>query len=427
MNGSVIAVLGILIVGYAMVARGFTAANVTAPMLGIVVGMAFFATGGGTHAGVNAGYVHTLAEITLVVVLFHDASTLRLGRLAHDPGVSLRLLVIGFPLALLMTAGVAGVLLPSVGAAGAWLIAAAITPTDAGLGSATVLNPVVPMRVRRGLNVESGVNDGLATPVVLLSLSALAGQQGTAVPELLSIGVLPGVLALGCSVVVAAAAALGMDVSRRRRLSSVRGRQTAMLFLPLLLLGAAELIGANPFITAFAGGLTFGATSKTLTEEHRTAELLETSTDVLGLVVWFLFGGLLVNVFGYGIRWQWVLIAALALTVLRVLPVWVSMIGTGFGWPTRLFLGWFGPRGLATIVFGLLALQELGPTSPVIADIDGVLAVTVLLSVFAHGLSAGPVSRTFGQWASHSADPVAAEPAGGGPPIHWPLSRGRRW
>ncbi|MFN8071100.1 MAG: cation:proton antiporter [Mycobacterium sp.] len=408
MNGQLIAVMAGLIFCYALTARALSAAGITSPMLSIAAGLVFFATG---SVDIDAEFVHGLAEITLVIILFHDASTVRLNQLRRDPGIALRLLVIGFPLAMLVTFLVSRAMFPALGAAGAWLLAAAITPTDAGLGAPTVLNPVVPLRVRRGLNVESGLNDGLATPIVLMALSVLAEREDAPIPGLLGIGVTSVLLALGCSIVLAGLAAWLMDRSRARDLNGVRGRQIATLMLPALLFGVAELIGANAFIAAFVGGLVFGAASGTLAEDHATAGLLEISADLLGFFVWFLFGGLLLRVFEVGIRWQWVVIAVLALTLLRVIPVTLAMIGTGFDWRTIAFLGWFGPRGLATIVFGLLALEELGRDSPFIADLDGVLSMTVLISVFAHGFTAGPMSQTYGQWVERMGAPISLEPS----------------
>jgi len=408
MSGQVIAVMSALIFCYALVARGLVSTSLTAPMLSIAAGMVFFAA---SSVDINADFVHALAEMTLVIILFHDASTVRLGRLRHDPGIALRLLMIGFPLALLATFLVSRALFPAVGIAGAWLIAAAITPTDAGLGAPTVLNPVVPLRVRRGLNVESGLNDGLATPIVLMALAVFAEREDAPIPGLLGVGVAPVLLALGCAVVLALVAAWCMDRSRERGLSSPRGRQIATLGVPALLFGVAELIGANAFIAAFAGGLVFGAASISLAEDRGTGGLIETAADLLGFVVWFFFGGLLLVVFEVGIRWQAALIAVLAVTALRLIPVALAMIGSGFSWRTVTFLGWFGPRGLATIVFGLLALEELGRSAPGIAEIESVLAVTVLLSVFAHGFTAGPLSRSYGQWVQRSGATIGLEPS----------------
>lgn len=395
-----------LVLAYALLARRLTTFNVTSPMLSIVAGAVVFSF---AEFDIDTASVHIIAELTLVLILFHDASTVKLSKLRQDPGIAIRLLLIGFPLALLLTFALTRSLFPTLGVAGAWLLAAAITPTDAGLGAPTVLNPVVPMRVRRGLNVESGLNDGLATPIVLLALAALAAQEDR--PGVLRVGFVPLALAVVLAIAVGLVSAWFMDRSRERGLSGKRGRAIATLVLPLFLFGLAEITGANAFIAAFVGGLVFGAASITLDVEHEATSLLEVASDLLGFVVWFFAGGILLTVLGDGFQWSWVLMAVLALTALRMLPVFVSLIGTGFKWPTVCFVGWFGPRGLATIVFGLLSLEELGPESPVMADLSGVIAFTVLLSVFLHGFSAGPLSQSYGAWAKRTDAPIEHEPS----------------
>ncbi len=395
-----------LVLGYALLARRLTIVNVTAPMLSILAGAVVFSR---TEFDIDTGSVHLVAEVTLVLILFHDASTVKLARLRQDPGIAVRLLLIGFPIALLMTYFVTRSVFPTLGVAGAWLLAAAITPTDAGLGAPTVANPVVPMRVRRALNVESGLNDGLATPIVLLALAALSAQEDA--PGVLKIGLVPILLAVAIAVGVGLASAWLMDRSRERGLSGRQGRAIVTLGLPLFLFGLADITGANAFIAAFVGGLVFGASSMTLKAEHGTTVLLEVASDLLGFVVWFFAGGILLLVFAEGFEWSWVLLAILALTVLRVIPVFLSLLGTGFKWPTVLFIGWFGPRGLATIVFGLLSLEELGPDSPVMADLGGVIGFTVLLSVFLHGFSASPLAKRYGSWAKDNDAPIEHEPS----------------
>lgn len=396
-----------LVIAYALLARRLTLANITAPILSVVAGVAVFSQ---SHADIDTALVHRIAELTLIIILFHDASTVRLAQLRKDPGVALRLLAIGFPLTVLLTLGTTAVMYPALGFAGALLVAAAISPTDAGLGAPTVLNPEVPMRVRRGLNVESGLNDGLATPIVLVALSVIASEEGTSTPSLISVSVLPVLLAIGSATTLALLTAWAMDRSRSQHLSGRHGRAIATLALPLLLLGVAEMIGGNAFIAAFVGGLVFGAASNTLENEHETASLLEVASDLLGFVVWFFAGGLLLEVIGGGFDWTWLLLAVLALTFLRMVPVWISLLGTGFKIPTVAFLGWFGPRGLATIVFGLLAFEELGD-QPAMQTIAGVISCTVLLSVFAHGISAGPLSAAFARWARTTDAPVLHEPS----------------
>lgn len=392
-----------LVLGYTLLGRRFAAANVTAPMLSLLAGVLIFEI---TDIDIEAASIQIFAELTLVIVLFHDASTVKLRKLQRDPGIAARLLLIGFPLAILGTFLLTSQLLPALGVAGAWLLAAAITPTDAGLGAPTMLNPVVPVRVRRALNVESGLNDGMATPLVLLALSALAAEQGTTEPSILSVGLIPVALALIIAVSVGLTAAWLTDRSRSHHLSGHRGREVAILMLPLFLFGLADAIGANAFIAAFVGGLVFGAASTTIEEEHEASELLEVAADLMGFVVWFFAGGIVLAVFADGLRWQWVVLAVAALTALRIVPVAIALIGTGFRWGTVAFVGWFGPRGLATIVFGLLALEELGPESSIMSDVSGAIAITVLLSVFGHGISAAPLSRWYGAWTKRTHAPI---------------------
>lgn len=396
MEGSLLAVLAGLVIGFVLVARLLERWQISAPMAFLAAGAAVFSWV--SEVSVTDAEVRRIAEITLVVVLFHDASSVRLSSLRQHPGLPIRLLAIGFPLALLATFGTVHWLIPSVGFAGALLLAGALTPTDAGLGAATIMNPAVPNRISRALNVESGFNDGLATPIVLFALSMLAADDGVQTPAILQISLVPVLLALALASVLGLGVAWLLDVSKGHRLNSPRGRSLAVLALPLLLWGTAELIGANGFIAAFAGGLAFGARSACLHEEREAPELLETAADLLSFVVWFLAGGLVVAVWEIGFDWRWLVMGVLALTLLRAVPVALSLLGSGLSARAVLFVSWFGPRGLATIVFALLAAEELGPDAPELTMIVGVCLTTVVLSVFAHGMTAQPLARRFGRW-----------------------------
>lgn len=397
-------VISALIMVFALVGAKLERLNITAPMAFVAVGALMF--GLFPALSIESSTVHLLAELCLMVVLFHDASTVQLRALEHDAGVPLRLLAIGFPLALVLTFGAVLLMFPALGVAGALLLAASVTPTDAGLGAPTVLNPSVPVRIRRALNVESGLNDGLATPIVLFALALLATDEGVETPRVLEIAVVPVSLAVVAALVVGAVAAWAVDHSERRRSSSPLGRSVALFAVPFFAFGLASLIGANVFITAFVAGLIFGAASKTNRSDPRTTQTLELGSDLLGHVVWFLAGGLILKVLTTDFRWSWVLAAGAILTALRMLPVFVSLLGVGFRQPTVWFIGWFGPRGLATIVFALLALEELGSDSAMIIDYLGVVAVTVLISVFAHGMSAQPLAVRYGRWVSRTAPPA---------------------
>lgn len=404
-----VALLAGLLLAWTLVSRWAQSRGVTGPMVFLAGGVVMSAAVG---LDLEPAQVRTLAEMTLVVVLFHDASTVRLGSLRRDPGIALRLLLVGFPLALLLAGATTALLLPGIGVAGVMLIAAAVTPTDAGLGAATILNPAVPVRVRRALNVESGLNDGLATPVVLAALAVLVGHTDPArgVPSILDIGAVPALAGVGIGVGVGLVGAFVLDQSYAHGLSSVVTRALAVLTLPVVALSLAELSESNGFITAFVTGI-FGRASRCLEAEPSAQEGVELLADLLGFVMWVAAGGLVVGVFLQGFRWQWLAVAVASLTVIRVTAVAVSLIGTRFRAPTVAFLAWFGPRGLASIVFGLLALEELGPSSDLVHDVTGVISLTVVLSVAAHGATAGPLARRYGAWAQASQAPIEMEPA----------------
>ena len=401
-----------LLLAWTLVSRWTEERGITGPMVFLAGGVVL---SGLIELNLEPESARTLAELTLVVVLFHDASTVQLAQLRRDPGIALRLLLIGFPLALLLTGAATSWLLPEIGLAGAVLIAGAITPTDAGLGAATILNPGVPVRVRRALNVESGLNDGLATPVVLAALAILAGEgdsthSSEGASTILDIGAIPVLLGVGIGVALGLAGAALLDRSYRHRLSSPVTRGLTVLTLPVLALSIAQLLDGNGFIAAFVTGITFGRASRCLEEEPSAHEGVELVADLLGFLMWVAAGGLVVGVFLDGFRWEWLLLAVLALTVIRALSVFLALLGSGLSNPTIGFVSWFGPRGLASIVFGLLTLEELGHGG-VVSDVTGVVGLTVLLSVALHGATAAPWARRYGAWADRVQAPIELEPS----------------
>ncbi len=399
-----------LLFAWTLVSRWAQNRGITGPMVFLAGGLLLSAV---ADVNLEPEQVRTLAELTLVVILFHDASTVRLASLRRDPAIAVRLLLIGFPLALVLAGVTTAWLLPGIGVAGAVLIAAAITPTDAGLGAATILDPAVPVRVRRALNVESGLNDGLATPVVLAALAVLVGETGPtqAIPALLDIGAVPVLVGAAIGLGVGLIGAFLLDRSHAHGLSSAVTRALAVLALPVLALTASELTDTNGFIAAFVAGITFGRASTCLEAEPSAQEGVELLAELLGFVMWVAAGGLVAAVLLQDFRWQWLAVAVAALTVVRAAAVAGSLLGSGFRLPTVAFLSWFGPRGLASIVFGLLALEELGPDSELIHDVTGVISLTVLLSVVLHGATSAPLAHRYGAWAQRQRAPIEMEPA----------------
>lgn len=399
------AAFALVVIAFVAVSRRVGRLHLTAPIVFTAVGYLASRQVGTT---VDAALIRSIAEATLAVVLFHDAAQVRPAHLRGDVGLCLRLLGIGLPLTILLGLGLSHLLMPTLGIALALLLASTLAPTDAGLGAATVLNPVVPVRVRRILNVESGLNDGLATPVVLFAL-ALAGvpasEEGrvvaAAVRELFvgaSIGIGLGAL---CGAVLAAAVARGWA---ERGLTPV-----ATLAVPMLTYYGSVAVSGNGFVAAFVSGTAFAwamerrrSTTAEHTDVQESLELAEWVSIVAGYVVWALFGFAALGSLATALTWQAVLFALLSLTVLRMIPVAVALIGTGLRRETVLFIGWFGPRGLASVVFAVIAVESL-PLTDELRLVLATTALTVLMSVVLHGITADPLAARFGAWAGRTA------------------------
>ena len=386
----------VLVFAFAASALALGRLDVTAPMAFVVAG-ALLSLALPDVEGAAAEGLTALTELTLALILFHDAAQVRPRQISADRGLVLRLLLVGLPLTVAAGWLLGSALFPATSGMMLLLLAASVAPTDAGLGAATVLNPVVPARVRRVLNVESGLNDGLVTPVVLFALAALADEQGLGPPE----GIGAALVDLAVGVVVGAAVGAGagilLGLSRRRGASTLHSRPLAVLVLPVLAFSGAELAGGNTFVAAFVAGSAFAGAAPWLDEEEGTLGLTEAVADPLGFAVWLAFGFLAVPVLIDHVGAAEVVFALLALTALRMLPVALVLLGTGLHPRTVAFIGWFGPRGLASVVFTLLALEAL-PLDPQLTTVVATICLTVVLSVLAHGLTADPLARRYGAW-----------------------------
>lgn len=395
---------GLLVLGFSLFTKGLDRILVTAPLVFVAIG-SVIGFGIGPSDPERVVGLKVIAEVTLVLILFHDAATVRPGEIGGDRGPIMRLLFIGLPLTMLAGWGVATLLFPGVPLMLALLLAAALAPTDAGLGAPTVLNPVVPTRIRRLLNVESGLNDGLATPIVLFAVAAYAGSEGVAPGESAVEALIE--IALGTLVGVAAGTLGGLLIgwSKRRGLSSHGSRALATLMIPLLAYGGALMISGNGFVAAFLSGTAFAGAARWLEDEDDALELTEQLANPLGYAVWLVFGVTAVPSIWRGLGWNELLFALLALTVLRMVPVAIALLGSGFRPPSVLFIGWFGPRGLASIVFALIALESL-ELNPAVASVLVTISMTVMLSVVAHGVSAEPLAARYGAWVERVRPPA---------------------
>jgi NhaP-type Na+/H+ or K+/H+ antiporter len=338
--------------------------------------------------------VRVVTEVTLALLLFSDASSVNLRALRRDRQILVLLLFVGLPLAIAFGTVSGWLLLPGLGLATCALLASILAPTDLSLGLAMFNNPRVPDRVRRGINVESGLNDGVATPFVTLFIGiAVAESAQDAHPVLLAIEEMA--IGVGVGAVVGVAAGLLMRLSESRGWSSPASRQFAALAFALFAYGGALALEGNGFIAAFVGGLAFGAVDHDVATE--AVEYAERTGVLMTLGVWFIFGAVIGPVLlSDGLAWQPIVYALVSLTVVRMLAVAISLVRRKMHRSTLLFIGWFGPRGLASVVFLILAFQSLSE-----AGIDTTLLVatagwTILLSVILHGVSAGPVAAWYG-------------------------------
>jgi len=393
LNTAAVAVTAACVVLWAVLSGRLERLNISAPIAFVCLGVLV------THkpfqlvdVRLHSADLLTLAEVTLALVLFVDASRVKVRALRRDVGGPVRLLGVGLPLTIGFGTALAFMLFGGIDGWVAATIGAIVAPTDAALGAPILQDTRVPLRIRRLLNVESGLNDGIATPFVNLFLAGAAVTESVAKT---GIGHAALALVTGASIGLGTgmAGALLLVLAEKRRWSAPAFRSLGVLGLALFAYASALQAGGNGFVAAFVAGLGFGALMPE--GERLTLGFTDNAGELLTLLVWFMFGAtMLVPGFEHA-GWQDVVFAVGALTIVRMVPVGLSLLGSGLDRATVAFVGWFGPRGLASVVFALIATDSLAPS-----DANRVLAavtVTVALSVAAHGVSASPLAARYGR------------------------------
>ncbi len=372
---------------YSLLSRRLERTIVTAPIVFTAAGMLMFPSLQGIlSAGLTSKIALGVAEVGLVMLLFTDASRTDLNVLRGIRNLPARLLSVGMLLTIILGAVAARLVFPQLSIWEAGILSAILAPTDAGLGQVIVNSPRVPMRIRQALNVEAGLNDGLSVPFLLFFMAIAAAKiEGGAASLMQFI-----VEQLGFGVVVGVAIGLTggwlLSVARRKEWIAESFQQIGLVALPLLCLLVSEMADASMFIASFVAGLSVQVGFKDAGKQ--VVEFAEDWGQLLNLGVFFLFGMAAVRDWPQLGITSWIY-ALLSLTVVRMLPVAIALIGTHLSAASVAFMGWFGPRGLASIVLGLVYLeQEL--RLPGESTIRYALMATVLLSIFAHGLSAMP-------------------------------------
>ncbi len=388
-------VVGVVVVLFAAVAKRLRSTPVSGPMVFVAVGLVLGSSAlGWFDPRLSNSSITLLVEATLALVLFSDASRLNLGKLKVEWGLPVRLLGIGLPLCIGFGVLAALGILGDLPWEGALLVGIILTPTDAALGQAVVTNPAVPVYVRQGLNVESGLNDGVVFPlfevaitVVLVGLDGFNGRDAALdLVRAISFGAIAGV-AVGVS-----AAAL-LSWARRRDWTGVHWQGIATLGITAAAYGLALAIGGNGFIAAFAAGLTY----RPSVDLGAADDVSHNVSELLTMVAFMVFGAVVLGPSIGSFEPRMVLYAVLSLTVIRMVPVAVSMVGAHNRLPTIAFLGWFGPRGIASVLYSFLVIEQIEPLGELAPAID-VITLTVALSVLLHGMTAVPLATAYGRW-----------------------------
>jgi sodium/hydrogen antiporter len=401
-----LAVVAALVLAYAAVSRRLDRSVVSAAMVFVAGGLLFGPEAlGWFDLGIESEGVRILAEATLTVVLFTDASRIDIPALWREVGLPARLLGIGLPLTIVAGTLFAAAAFPQLSWPEALILAIILAPTDAALGQAVVSDKRLPLRVRQSLNVESGLNDGICVPLLLIALAiaevdqkAFGGGHAVGiVAEEIGYGIVGGVAAGGL-------AGLALRIVEPRSLVSDAWFQIVPLAAAALAYGIAAPLGGSGFIAAFVGGLVFGGLFR---KDRDIGHFSESTGLTLAAVTFVVFGAAALGPALHVVDWRIVLYGILSLTVARMIPVWLSLLGSGARLPTVAYAGWFGPRGLASIVFVVLVLD----TSD-LDHIDTIVAtgvITVALSVYAHGMTAVPFTAAYARWFASQPRALEAE------------------
>jgi NhaP-type Na+/H+ or K+/H+ antiporter len=340
----------------------------------------------------DAATLRLIAELTLGIILFVDAAHADFAVLKKSFAIPQRMLLIGLPLVLLLGYGFGELIFTEMSWVYIALLATMLAPTDAALGKPVIANESVPADIRQGLNFESGLNDGICVPVLLVFLAIALGESGEGRTMSLALSLVAQEVGIGALVGIALTLAGGYLA----RICFEKGWITSIwlqLLIPSLAIACftlAQAVHGSGFIASFVGGLVLSRMGSS--KIHEITLPAEGVGEMLAMLTWLFFGIAVVGQFASSMSWEILLYAILSLTIIRVLPIFISLTGLGLDWQTKLFLGWFGPRGLASIVFVIIFVQAELPETDIIVM---TVSTTVVLSVLAHGITANPLAKLY--------------------------------
>ena len=389
-----LAILAVLVFLYSLIARRFENSIISGPIIfvsaGLLLGPLAFDW---LKSDITGSGLRVIADLTLALVLFIDAANVNLKIVKHTKYIPLRMLLLGLPGVILFGTIVGTLLLLELTLFEVAVLATVLAATDAALGKAVITNKVVPERIREGLNVESGLNDGLCVPILFVFLALAEGSVGEGKPMMLAVTLVAEELGIGLIIGLGftmVAAWLFKFCKNRGWVSEIWMPVTAVA-LAIGCFATAQNLHGSGYIAAFSGGLLFGHLMGKST--HELIIGAEGLGETLAMLTWILFGTVVISRVVGTFTWEMLLYAGLSLTIIRMLPIYLCLRGTGEPVSSRLFLGWFGPRGLASIVFAVIVMEHDLPGSRYIAM---VVVCTVFFSLVLHGLSATLLSKWLG-------------------------------
>jgi NhaP-type Na+/H+ or K+/H+ antiporter len=390
-----LAVLALFIFCYSLVAGRVERAAASGPIVFVITGLLMGPLVLGWFDGsVSNTGLRVLADLTLALILFMDAANANLAILKRQFRIPSRMLLFGLPGVIFLGTLTAALLFDTLSLFEAAILGTMLAATDAALGKAVVTNKAVPTQIREGLNIESGLNDGLCVPILFVFITLALGSSTEGGSTLLALKLVAGELGIGL-VVGLGLTAIGTWAFRwcqDKGWVTEIWKQVTVVALAIACFSVAQSLHGSGYIAAFTGGLLFGFKAKDAT--HGLVLAAEGTGETLALLTWFVFGAAVIGQSVEYFTWEMLVYALLSLTVIRILPIYLSLSGTGESAASKLFLGWFGPRGLASIVFAIIVINKDVPGGKFIAM---VVVLTVFLSLVAHGISANPLAKLLGQ------------------------------
>jgi NhaP-type Na+/H+ or K+/H+ antiporter len=390
-----LAVLALFIFCYSLVAGRVERAAASGPIVFVIAGLLMGPLGLGWFDGdVSNTELRVLADLTLALILFIDAANADLAILKRQFRIPSRMLLFGLPGVIFLGTIIAALLFDTLSLFEAAILGTVLAATDAALGKAVITNKAVPAQIREGLNIESGLNDGLCVPIlfVFIALALGSGTEGGGTQLALKLVIQELGIGLVVGLGLTAIGTWALRWCRDKGWVTEIWKQVTVVALAIACFSVAQSLHGSGYIAAFTGGLLFGFKAKEST--HKLVLAAEGTGETLALMTWMLFGAIVIGQSVQHFTWEMLVYALLSLTVIRMLPIFLSLSGTGESTASKLFLGWFGPRGLASIVFAIIVINKGVPGGKIIAM---VVVLTVFFSLVAHGVSANPLARLLGQ------------------------------